>query len=262
MLGFLGVIFIPVGNFDDDVFCAVGNALAAEARFGRDAWRFVELIEFGIRGFVAGFEAFVNDDVAGGAGADAAAGVVETFVKALRDIEDAAGEAVVTVGDLLGVDFDRLAVLDEGDFVLLRRGREFCFFDVWVLAAHFLLLAKPEKLAGLEGRRYKRKANSKKPATLKGGATKIKFKGAGRRPAVQNTVQNRRQDTGATTDFKAPARGPRKLNVVEALAFQGCLQRAIHQDLGQVRGCLIQVVDVLANQFVIGAGHCAAKGGD
>jgi hypothetical protein len=48
-----------------------------------------------------------------------------------------------------------------------------------------LLLAKPEKLAGLpgenrrdaesaKGRRYIAKPNSKNPATLKGGATKVK----------------------------------------------------------------------------------------
>ena len=84
MLGFLGVIFVPFGDFDDDVFGAVGNALAAEARFRRDARRFIELIEFGVRGFVAGFEAFVNDHVARGAGTDAAAGVVETYVEALE----------------------------------------------------------------------------------------------------------------------------------------------------------------------------------
>jgi hypothetical protein len=84
-----------------------------------------------------------------------------------------------------------------------------------------LLLAKPEQLAGLKAAATFQKSNSKNPATLKGGATKIEFKGAGRRPAVQNQFQNRRQDVGGA-----------KLNVVETLAFQGRLQRAIHQDLG------------------------------
>ena len=54
VLGFLGVIFIPLGNFDDDVFGAVGDALATEARFRRDAGGFIELIELGVGGFVAG----------------------------------------------------------------------------------------------------------------------------------------------------------------------------------------------------------------
>jgi hypothetical protein len=71
------------------------------------------------------------------------------------------------------------------------------------------------KLAGLpgesrrdaetaKGRRYIAKPNSKKPATLKGGATKIRFKGTGRRPAVQNQIHKSRRDAG----------GAKKLDVV------------------------------------------------
>ena len=148
MIGFLRVVFIPFRNFDDDVFCAVGDALAAEARFRGDAGRFVELIELGVGGFVAGFETFVNDHVAGGAGTDAATGVVEAFVEALGDIEDAAGKAVVTVRNLLRVDFDRLAVLDEGDLVLLRRGREFFSSMYGFLPPIFAPSFGTRKLAG------------------------------------------------------------------------------------------------------------------
>src|ERR1700726_3215695 len=95
VLCFLRVILIPLGNFYNDIFCAVGNALAAQARFWSDAGGFVELIEFGIGGFVAGFETLVNDYVAGGAGANAAAGMVEAHVIALGDVENTAGNAVV-----------------------------------------------------------------------------------------------------------------------------------------------------------------------
>src|SRR5262249_8748916 len=104
VVGFLSVIFVPIGNFDHDIFGAVGDALAAKARLGRDAGSFVELVQLGIGGFVAGLEAFMNDYVAGGAGADAAAGVVESFVEALGDIENAAGQAVVAVGNFFGID--------------------------------------------------------------------------------------------------------------------------------------------------------------
>ena len=47
MLCFFRVVFIPLGNFDDDIFRAVGDALAAEARLRRDAGSLVELIELG-----------------------------------------------------------------------------------------------------------------------------------------------------------------------------------------------------------------------
>src|SRR5260370_20613644 len=63
---FFGVVFVPAGNFDDDVGGAVGDGLATEARLWRDAGGFVEFVEFGVGGFVAGFEAFTHNDVAGG----------------------------------------------------------------------------------------------------------------------------------------------------------------------------------------------------
>src|SRR6266446_7796150 len=136
VIQFLGVVFVPVGDFDDDVGGAVGDGLAAEARLGGDAGGFVELVEFGVGGFVAGFEALVNDDVAGGAGADAAAGVVKAGFEAFGNVEDAAREAVVAVGNLLRVDLDGFAAGKKGDFVFLRCGFVFDFFDVWVAAAH------------------------------------------------------------------------------------------------------------------------------
>src|SRR5260370_983372 len=80
---FLGVIFVPVGNFDDDVGGAVGDGLATQAGLRRDAGGFVEFVEFGVGGLVAGFGAFPDDDVAGGAGAEAAAGLGSSGVEAL-----------------------------------------------------------------------------------------------------------------------------------------------------------------------------------
>src|SRR2546430_8448727 len=138
MVEFLGVIFVPVGNFDDDVGSAVGNGLAAEARLRRDAGSFIELVELGVGGFVAGFEAFAHDDVARGASADAAARVVEAGFDAFGDVENAAREAVVAVGNLFRVNFDGLAAGKKCDFVFLRGGFFSYFFDVWGAAAHCL----------------------------------------------------------------------------------------------------------------------------
>ena len=92
VIGFFGVVFVPLGDFYDDVGGAVGNGLAAEARFLRDARGHVEFVEFGVGGFVAGLEALLDDDVAGGAGADAAAGVVQASFDAFGDVENAAGK--------------------------------------------------------------------------------------------------------------------------------------------------------------------------
>src|SRR6266851_4015618 len=92
--------------------------------------------DFGVGGLVAGFEAFSDDDVARGAGADAATGVVQAGFEAFGNVEDAAREAVVAVGNFLRVDLDGFAAGKKGDFVFLRCGFVFDFFDVWVAAAH------------------------------------------------------------------------------------------------------------------------------
>src|SRR5713226_7430832 len=103
MLGLFGVVFVPFGNLDDHVGRAIGDALAAQARLGRDSRGFVELIVFGVGGFVAGLQPLMHDDVAGGAGAHPAAGMVKAHVKAVGKVENAAGQAVVAVGNFLGV---------------------------------------------------------------------------------------------------------------------------------------------------------------
>src|SRR5271167_2983496 len=117
VIGFFGVIFVPLGDFHDDVGGAVGDGLAAETRFLRDAWGHVEFVEFGVGGFVAGLEALLDDDVAGGAGADAAAGVVETGFDTFRDVENASGEPVVAIGNFRRVNLDGFAAGKKCDFV-------------------------------------------------------------------------------------------------------------------------------------------------
>ncbi len=96
------------------------------------------LVELGVGGFVAGFEAFAHDDVAGGARADAAAGVIEAGLEAFGEIQNAARETVVAVGNLFRVDLDGLAAGKKCHFEFLRCGFVFDFFDVWVAAAHFV----------------------------------------------------------------------------------------------------------------------------
>jgi hypothetical protein len=136
VIGFLRVIFVPLRNFDDDVGGAVGNRLAAEARLRGDAGSFVKLVQLGVSGFVAGLQAFVNNDVTGGASADAAAGMVEAYLEAFGNIQDATGNAVVAVGNLRWVHFNGFAAGKKRHFVLLRGRSVFDFVDVWIAAAH------------------------------------------------------------------------------------------------------------------------------
>jgi hypothetical protein len=137
VIGFFGVVFVPLGDLYDDIGGTVGHGLAAEPRFLRNAWSHVEFVEFGVSGVVAGFEALLDDDVAGGSGAHAAASVVQPGFDAFGDIENAAGEAVVAVGNFRRVDLDGFAAGKKCDFEFLRGGRVFDFFDVRIASAHF-----------------------------------------------------------------------------------------------------------------------------
>src|SRR5947209_16167765 len=130
----LGVIFVPVGNLYNDVGGAVGDGLAAEAGLWRDARGFVELIQFGVGGFVAGLQALMNDDVARRAGADASAGVVQASLDALGNVEDASRKTVVAVGNFFRVDLDGFAAGKKRDLIFLRGGFVFDFFDIWIAA--------------------------------------------------------------------------------------------------------------------------------
>src|SRR5882724_11374983 len=149
MIEFLGVIFVPIGNFHHDVGGAVGDGLAAEARLRGDAGGFVEFIELGVGGLVAGLEAFAHDDVARGAGANAAAGVVEASFESFGNVQDAAGQTVVTVGNFFRIDLDGLAAGKKGHFIFLRGGFVFDFFNVRIASAH-----------DLSPKRWRRKAAS------------------------------------------------------------------------------------------------------
>src|SRR6266850_738176 len=138
MVELLGVILVPIGNLHDDVGGAVGDGLAAEARLRGDARSFVQFVELGVGGLVAGLEALAHDDVARGAGANATAGVVEAGFESLGNVQDAAGQTVVAVGNFFRIDLDGLAAGKKRHFIFLRGGLVFDFFNVRIASAHDL----------------------------------------------------------------------------------------------------------------------------
>ena len=113
VLGFLGEIFIPLGNFDHQVARPIGHALATEARLHFQSGRIVQLIQFGVRRFIAGLEAFAHDDVARRAGADAAAGVIEAHAKSRSYVQDASRKTLASVGNFFWIHFDGFALVDK-----------------------------------------------------------------------------------------------------------------------------------------------------
>src|SRR6266436_4875611 len=140
MIHFLGVIFIPVRDFDHDVSRAVWHGLAAQARLRRNPRRFVQFIELRIGRFVAGFQTFFHDDVASRACANPAARVIQSGPERFGEIQNAAWQAVVTVGNFLRIDFQCFAAGQKSYFKFPGRRLVFYFFDIRVTAAHESLL--------------------------------------------------------------------------------------------------------------------------
>ncbi len=141
---FLDEVLVPGGNLNFDIRRAVGYALAAETGIERNVRRLVELVEFVIRGLTTRFQPLDHLYVAGRAGADPAAGMLQVDVGASveRNIQDAAGQSGGAVGKLGGVhlkDKRRSVRLVKGDLVGLLRRRDFRFFNIRVGAAHVFL---------------------------------------------------------------------------------------------------------------------------
>src|SRR5208283_2664095 len=117
-----------------------------QARLWCDTRRFIEFIELRIGSFIAGFQPLLHDDMAGGAGANSPAGMVQPHLEALGNIQDAAGQPVVAVGKLLRIDLDGFAARKKGHLELFGRLLVFYFLDVRIAAAHSALPSQiPEK---------------------------------------------------------------------------------------------------------------------
>ncbi len=96
---FLDRIAIPTRHLDDNVARAVGHALATQTRLQGQSRRFFELVQLFVGCFVAGFQTFADDDMAGGASAHTAASVFERDVESIADVEDRSGLSAAAVGD-------------------------------------------------------------------------------------------------------------------------------------------------------------------
>ena len=119
---FLDVVLVPAGDLDDVGAGLFDDGLAAEAAVElqpRGEFHAVELFFFGLGD--AGF-ALLDEEMAGGAGADAAAGVVEEDVEVFGDVEEAHGLAVAVVGQRVEGEFDGLVLWLEGDADHVGRG--------------------------------------------------------------------------------------------------------------------------------------------
>jgi hypothetical protein len=98
-LTLLDVVLVPGRNLGDVGAGFFDDTLAAEAGVELKAWGELEAIEFEVFGFGDAFSALLQKDVAGGAGGDTTASVVEEDAVVFCDIEEGHGLAVAVVGE-------------------------------------------------------------------------------------------------------------------------------------------------------------------
>ena len=108
------VVAVPFGDFNDVVAGAGDDGLAAEAGVKLLVGGHVHAVDFFVLGFTDAGVAFLDPEVAGGAGACSAAGMVEEDVEVFRDVEEAHGLSVVVVGQCAVLELDGFAFGLEG----------------------------------------------------------------------------------------------------------------------------------------------------
>jgi hypothetical protein len=113
-LAFRGVVAVPLGDFYDVVAGPGDDGLAAESAVELLVGGHVEAVDFVVFGF-RDTGLILDPEMAGGAGADASAGVVEEDVVIFGYIEEGHGFAVVLVGHGAEFKLDDTALGLEGD---------------------------------------------------------------------------------------------------------------------------------------------------
>jgi hypothetical protein len=127
---------IPVGDLDYEVALAVGDTLATEPAVWSETRREGQFLVFRIGHFRKSLDAFTDDAVAGRAGTDASARVVDFNSVGEGDIENTAGQAGMTVGNPVWIHLHYDIHRQERYGELLRRRRRSFLVDVGIRAAH------------------------------------------------------------------------------------------------------------------------------
>ena len=122
-LAFLDVVLVPGGDLGDVGSGLLDDALAAEAGVELEARGEFEAVEFEVFGFGDSFGALLQEDVAGGAGGDSTAGVVEEDAVVFGDVEEGHGLAVTFVGEGVEGKLDGLVFGLKGDADHVLGGR-------------------------------------------------------------------------------------------------------------------------------------------
>ena len=97
-LAFLDVVSVPLGNLDDVGPRLLDDGLASKARVELDSGSRLHAVELLVLGLADALGSLLHMQVAGGAGADTAAGVVEKYAIVHRYVEEGHRLAMAPVG--------------------------------------------------------------------------------------------------------------------------------------------------------------------
>jgi hypothetical protein len=99
-------VAVPARDLDDEVLTPVGASLTGQARARADSGRAIQHVLLGLLSFAAGREPLANDYMAGGAGADPSAGVIDFDVVGQGNVQNASGFPVTASLRVQRIDFD------------------------------------------------------------------------------------------------------------------------------------------------------------
>src|SRR5713226_8558440 len=108
-MAFGNVISVPRRNFHDNGAWLFDHALASQAGVELQVGSHVEAIGFIVIHLIQAIGAFLYPDMAGGAGAVAAAGMVQKDAVVESNVQNGLGFAVLLVGQLAVLELDGLA---------------------------------------------------------------------------------------------------------------------------------------------------------
>jgi len=151
-LAFLDVVFVPGGDFRDVGAGLFDDTLTAEAAVELQAGGEVEAVQLEVLGFGDAFGALLQKDVAGGAGGDAAAGVVQEDAVVFGDVEEGHREAVAVVGQGVEGELDGFVFGLKGDAHHIFGGRlgEIDFRERDFVVRHVSLYSSRERFSVFE----------------------------------------------------------------------------------------------------------------
>ena len=136
LVSFAHEVAVPRGNFNLEVSFTVRNALTSQSRLKGHSWGVVDLIEFLVEWLVTSLKTLFDQNMAGRAGRNSPAGVVDVDPMGHGNVQNAARKARRPIRNFCGVHGNDLVVRAKTHLEGLRSLRNLAFWKIRIRAAH------------------------------------------------------------------------------------------------------------------------------